>query len=251
MSRITRDEMFIDIIKVIAKRSTCQRANVGAIIVKEGRVISMGYNGPVAGQPECTKCMGKGCDISLHAETNAIAFAARSGTAVQGCTMYCTMAPCINCAKVIVNSGITELVYTDSYRDDSGLRLLQDCGVIITKPDLWTYPKEDDISLMEYMLVEKVRKATDEINEVIREINEYSFTDLGKEVHKSLKGSMYMLNKREVEGKMSKENINIDIHPGVDSATNSAINSSIQKSVEYSLGKAIGTHISSRFNGIR
>ena len=105
--RISRDEMFIKICQVVAQRSTCLRSQVGAIIVKEGRVVSMGYNGPVAGMPACnqpdplqelllrsggikplgTECMGPGCTRSCHAETNAIAFAARAGVAVGGCTM--------------------------------------------------------------------------------------------------------------------------------------------------------------------
>ena len=111
----------------------------------------MGYNGPVSGMPACSKpddlqqvliiagalepsgteCMGPGCTRSLHAETNAIAFAARAGVSVEGCTMYCSMSPCINCAKVIVNSGIKELKYLEEYRDTSGLELLRKAGITV------------------------------------------------------------------------------------------------------------------------
>lgn len=128
----------------------------------------MGYNGPVSGMPACIEkppfwdsradhfpredqigwelrenrrkmeeliCMGPGCTRSLHAETNAIAFAARAGVSVEGCTMYCTMSPCINCAKVIVNSGIKKLVYMEKYRDTSGLDLLKSAGITVVHLD--------------------------------------------------------------------------------------------------------------------
>lgn len=159
--RISRDEMFSKICQVVAQRSTCLRSQVGALIVKDGRIVSMGYNGPVSGMPACENispwtrydmdqgnlpvwkeeeikqrmCMGPGCTRSCHAETNAIAFAARSGVAVEGCTMYCTMSPCINCAKVIVNSGIREVRYLEEYRDHSGIDLLITAGVIVINLD--------------------------------------------------------------------------------------------------------------------
>lgn len=159
--RISRDDMFSQICTVVAQRSTCLRSQVGALIVKNGRIVSMGYNGPVSGMPACVKpiplmvfmdmatcdkemeplmkevkeraCMGPGCTRSLHAETNAIAFAARAGVSVEGCTMYCSLSPCINCAKVIVNSGIKELKYLEDYRDTSGLELLKKAGIKVEK----------------------------------------------------------------------------------------------------------------------
>lgn len=149
--RISRDQMFTKICQVVAQRSTCLRSQVGAVIVKDGRVISIGYNGPVAGAPACnqpdplqtlllrsggleplgTECLGPNCTRSCHAETNAIAFAARSGVAVEGCTLYCTMSPCINCSKVIVNSGIKEVKYLEEYRDTSGVDLLLKAGIVV------------------------------------------------------------------------------------------------------------------------
>lgn len=157
-TRISRDTMFTMICQVVAQRSTCWRSQVGAVIVKEGRVVSMGYNGPVSGMPACEDlpnvlecpteedfslwkedhplvCQGAGCTRSLHAETNAIAFAARAGVSVEGCTMYCTMSPCINCAKVIVNSGIKKLVYMEEYRDTTGLDLLRSAGITVVHLD--------------------------------------------------------------------------------------------------------------------
>jgi len=123
----------------------------------------MGYNGPISGMPPCVQpnplidcldvknpyfssgegleyyqrvCMGPGCTRSLHAETNAIAFAARAGVSVEDCILYCTMSPCINCAKVIVNSGIKELKYLEDYRDSAGLELLKKAGIKVTQLDL-------------------------------------------------------------------------------------------------------------------
>lgn len=160
--RISRDEMFTKIVQVVAQRSTCHRFQVGALIVRDGRIISMGYNGPVAGRPECKKiptmeelvtdpiyrdrsmteitrelenhpllCEGPGCTRSLHAETNAIAFAAKAGVSVDGCTLYCSLSPCINCAKVIVNSGIKEVKFLNKYRNEEGIRFLQESGITV------------------------------------------------------------------------------------------------------------------------
>lgn len=154
--RISREEMFTGICSLVARRSTCLRSQVGALIVKDGRIISMGYNGPVSGMPLCTKpsaqeelevfwsdkplpdtnCMGPGCNRSLHAETNAITFAARTGVSVEGCIMYCSMSPCINCAKVIVNSGIKEVRYLEEYRDNSGLEFLERSGIKVRRVNL-------------------------------------------------------------------------------------------------------------------
>lgn len=125
--RISRDEMFLEMARIVAKRSTCQRSKVGALIVRGGRPISCGYNGPVSGAPECKEidgCLGAGCDRSIHAELNSILFAAKAGISVDGCTLYCTLSPCIKCAQAIVNAGIRRVVYLDEYRKDDGVVFL-------------------------------------------------------------------------------------------------------------------------------
>lgn len=146
-NRITRQEMFKEMVTLISKRSTCLRSKVGALIEKDGRVISIGYNGPASGFPEClsqteyhrsSECMGPGCTRSIHAEMNAIAFAAKAGISVEGATMYCSMSPCINCAKLIINSGIKTVIYLDEYRDKSGLELLKRAEI----QTLWSPPKK-------------------------------------------------------------------------------------------------------------
>lgn len=127
MERISRDEMFMEMAQTLAKRSTCMRNKVGALIVNGGRIVSCGYNGPVSGSPECSEiggCLGAGCDRSIHSELNSILFAARAGISVDGCTLYCTMSPCLKCAQAIVNSGIRRVVYGEKYRDQEGLEFL-------------------------------------------------------------------------------------------------------------------------------
>lgn len=135
MSRITRAELFRELVLSIAKRSTCTRKSVGAVIVKDGRVLSMGYNGSPSGMPHCIDegCLlgpEGGCIRTQHAEANAIAWAAREGISLMGATLWVTDSPCLSCAKLIVNAGIVEVVYLQRYRDESGIRLLNDARIV-------------------------------------------------------------------------------------------------------------------------
>lgn len=121
--------------QAFAMRSTCSRAQVGAVIARDGRIISTGYNGAPAGMPHCDHS-GDGayrqkqpCQKAVHAEVNAIAWAARVGSATDGAEMYCTHAPCATCAKLIVNAGIATVYFGQDYRNDEGLHLLRDAGV--------------------------------------------------------------------------------------------------------------------------
>lgn len=142
--RITRDEQMAYHALITSLRSTCGRKMVGAIIAREGRIISSGYAGPPSGFPHCDKAcmiassaMG-GCQRTIHAEQNAIAYAARHGISTQGGTLYCTLSPCVSCAKLIATSGIIEVKYIEPYRDSSGIDLLQSvnitCQLIILPP---------------------------------------------------------------------------------------------------------------------
>lgn len=138
MKRITRDEMFAEIVLIIAKRCTCPRpeeimGRVGAILVQQGRIISTGYAGSPKGLDHCQDAgcsmLDGHCVRTIHAEANAIAFAAKFGAKTDGAVMYCTLAPCLNCAKLIINSGITEVVYLHRYSSDDGLHILQMVGI--------------------------------------------------------------------------------------------------------------------------
>lgn len=144
----------MEIAQAWAKRSTCSRAHVGTVIAVGGRVVVHGYNGVPAGLPHCDHtcfCNGSGvparlvpidghlpdcpagggCKEAVHAEANAIAWAARVGVPVLTGTLFTTMAPCLPCSQLIVNAGILEVVYLDPYRDDSGLALLRRAGVTV------------------------------------------------------------------------------------------------------------------------
>lgn len=145
MDRISRDEQMALHALVTALRSTCGRKSVGAIIAKDGRIISSGYAGPPSGFPHCdasckvaSSAMG-GCRRTIHAEQNAVAYAARHGIATEGATLYCTLSPCENCAKLIISSGIIMVKYTEQYRDPSGIEFLQSVNIscqLITVPPL-------------------------------------------------------------------------------------------------------------------
>lgn len=134
--RISRDQMLMETAHVISHRSTCERSQVGSVISKDSRIISTGYVGSPAGSDHCYQVgceIGShgGCIRTVHAEANAIAFAARSGLGTEGGVLYCTLAPCRECAKLIINAGIVRLVYHHPYRDPSGLVLLANSGVIV------------------------------------------------------------------------------------------------------------------------
>lgn len=120
---------------LLSKRSTCERGQVGAVIVKDDRIISTGYNGAPPGMPHCIDVgcdMEDGCQRAIHAEANAIAFAARNGVSVHEASVYCTHSPCIACAQLMLSAGIVAYYYVREYRLRTGLELL-DKGNLIVK----------------------------------------------------------------------------------------------------------------------
>lgn len=130
--RPTEDAMLLDVARVVATRATCGRLHVGAVLAREGRVLSTGYNGAPAGLPHCTlHAVGESCRRAVHAETNAIAFAARHGVPAAGATLYLTHSPCVGCAGLLVNAGVVEVVYDQPYRDPAGIDLLERAGVLV------------------------------------------------------------------------------------------------------------------------
>ena len=130
------NEYFMNIAREVSKRSTCERAQVGAVIVRDKRILTTGYNGSPRGLPHCTEVgclMDNGhCIRTLHAEQNAIIQAALHGVITEGATIYVTHQPCFNCAKTIINAGVSEIVYDKEYRDDRSLYFLSQAGVKIT-----------------------------------------------------------------------------------------------------------------------
>jgi dCMP deaminase len=129
------DDYFMGIALQVARRSTCDRARVGAIIVKDRRILTTGYNGSPASLPHCDEIghlMVNGhCVRTLHAEQNAIIQAALHGVGVAGSTMYVTHQPCLTCAKMIINAGIRRVVFAGHYPDPHAVGFLQDAGIAL------------------------------------------------------------------------------------------------------------------------
>ena len=130
------DTIFMNLASDLAKRSHCVKAQVGAVLTKDTRIISIGYNGPPAGTHNCdeewpeTGCPrdARGsCSLALHAEENAILYAVKNGADLEGSTLYLTLSPCLPCARIIFSSGIKRVYYKSSYAEYKGL--LRDEGV--------------------------------------------------------------------------------------------------------------------------
>ncbi len=130
------DDYFMDITFQVAKRSTCDRARVGAVIVKDKRILTTGYNGSPAGLAHCDVIghlmVGGHCVRTLHAEQNAIIQAALHGVSVAGGTIYVTHQPCLTCAKMIINAGLRRVVYAGVYPDENAVAFLREAGVELT-----------------------------------------------------------------------------------------------------------------------
>ena len=140
------DEYFMEMAELTAKRSTCMRRNVGAVIVKDKRAIATGYNGAPKGIRHCEDrggCLRQKLGVpsgqrhelcmALHAEQNAIIQAASMGHAIEGGTIYITHQPCGICAKMIVNAGIKSNVVREGYPDDLALEILEEAGLAVEK----------------------------------------------------------------------------------------------------------------------
>jgi len=124
------DKAYLSLAKEWAKLSYCQRKQVGALIVKDGMIISDGYNGTPAGFDNCCEdCEGKTHWYVLHAEANAILKVAKSTNNCKGATLYLTLSPCKDCSKLVLQAGITRLVYMNDYKDTTGLDFLRNAGV--------------------------------------------------------------------------------------------------------------------------
>lgn len=122
------DEYFLDIAFSVAERSTCDRAHVGAVLVRDKRILATGYNGSPAGLPHCDEVghlMVDGhCVRTLHAEQNAIIQSALHGVSSEGATAYVTHQPCLTCAKMLINAGVERVVYAGDYLDENSRQFL-------------------------------------------------------------------------------------------------------------------------------
>lgn len=142
------NDIYMNLAVDLAARSHCVRAQVGAVLTKDTRIISIGYNGPPSGTHNCdeewpdTGCEkdSRGsCSLALHAEENAILYASRNGSRIEGATLYTTLSPCIACARLILSSGIKVVYFKDSYAaykglpGDEGVDFLKRFGVEVNK----------------------------------------------------------------------------------------------------------------------
>jgi dCMP deaminase len=135
------DDYFMHITREVAKRGTCMRRQVGAILVKDKHILCTGYNGTPQGLPHCDEigCLrelhripsGERAELcrGIHAEQNAVIQAARHGIAIDGATCYCTHQPCVLCAKILINAGVREIVYRESYPDELAQEMLAEAGI--------------------------------------------------------------------------------------------------------------------------
>ncbi|MDY0293043.1 MAG: cytidine/deoxycytidylate deaminase family protein [Candidatus Methanomethylophilaceae archaeon] len=149
MPRPSNDEYFMEMAKLVSTRSTCIRRKVGAVIVKEKRVLATGYNGSPRGTAHCEDlgCIRDQMKIpsgtrhelcrGVHAEQNAVAQAAYFGISIKDAAIYTTTFPCSMCAKILINAGIAEVVYSESYVDDLSKNLFAETNIVLRK-----YPPE-------------------------------------------------------------------------------------------------------------
>jgi dCMP deaminase len=145
MSRLTWDEYFMRIAKLVAERTTCLRNHVGAIIVKDKHILATGYNGAPRGVPHCevTGCLREQMNVpsgerhelcrGIHAEQNAIIQAAAFGVSIAGSTIYSTHHPCVVCAKMIINARIQRIVIEGDYPDTLAQEILHEAKVVVDR----------------------------------------------------------------------------------------------------------------------
>ncbi|HUV86298.1 MAG TPA: dCMP deaminase family protein [bacterium] len=139
-TRKSWDEYFTGIAALVAERSTCLSRNVGAVLVRERRILATGYNGAPAGLPHCPFCIRKLSNVpsgerhelcrGLHAEQNCLIQCARNGVSSNGAAIYVYGGtPCVICAKMLVNAGVRRVVATEKYPDELGLAIMEEAGI--------------------------------------------------------------------------------------------------------------------------
>lgn len=148
MDRPKFDDIFMELAVNLAKRSHCIKRHVGAVLTKDTRIISIGYNGPPAGTHNCDdewpdkgcpRDSKGGCSLAIHAEQNALLYAVKNKTEVKGATLYVTLSPCLACARIIYTMGVEKVIFLNSYAEykgigiDEGVEFLRKFGVTTEK----------------------------------------------------------------------------------------------------------------------
>lgn len=146
------DKTFLQVAALFAGRSSCSKRKVGAVLVKDLRILSTGYNGTPKGFCNCSDIFASRTltailnrktishhefseKYEIHAEQNCLAFAAKNGVATKDCTLYSTTAPCSACAKLIIAAGIARVVYSEPYKNSDGLELLNEAHIEVNQED--------------------------------------------------------------------------------------------------------------------
>ena len=148
MSRPSFDDIYMDLAQNLAERSHCVKIKVGAVLTKDTRIVSLGYNGPPAGTHNCDmewpnegcpRDSKGGCSLALDAEQNAIIYASKNNVPLENCVLYVTLAPCLACARIVFASGIKKVIYLNSYaeykglKSDEGVDFLQKFGIDVVR----------------------------------------------------------------------------------------------------------------------
>ena len=148
MKRPAFDDIYMELAVNLAKRSHCIKRHVGAVLTKDTRIISIGYNGPPSGTHNCDELWPEtgcprdskgGCSLAIHAEENAILYAVKNMTSVDGADLYVTLSPCLACARIIYSMGIRRVIYLKSYAEhkslpsDEGVDFLNRYGIACVK----------------------------------------------------------------------------------------------------------------------
>ncbi|MFD1018824.1 ComE operon protein 2 [Thalassobacillus hwangdonensis] len=170
MARISWNQYFMAQSHLLAMRSTCERLSVGAIIIRDKRMIAGGYNGSVSGD---VHCIDEGCYVidghcvrTIHAEMNALLQCAKFGVATEGAEIYVTHFPCLHCCKAIIQAGIKTVYYSKDYRNHPyAIQLFEDAGVHTEKVELETFSLdsrgEEKRELIEELMMELDRSTND------------------------------------------------------------------------------------------
>jgi dCMP deaminase len=144
-NRPSWDEYFLEMARVVARRSTCLRRKIGAVLVRDRRILATGYNGAPSGLPHCEEvgCQREDLGVAsgerqeicraLHAEQNAIIQGALHGVSLKGAVLYCTNQPCITCAKMLINAGVKRIVYVGDYPDPLALEMLTQADIELVR----------------------------------------------------------------------------------------------------------------------
>lgn len=156
--RLSWDQYFLNITRQVAERSTCTRAKVGAVIVRDRSILASGYNGAPSGLPHCTEvgCLvyqsrnpdgqiEENCYRTIHAEINAIAQAAKNGVSIADADIYVTHTPCIHCLKVLINTGIKRIFYDREYKLETVRELIGTADVQLHKIETDAPPKKKQV----------------------------------------------------------------------------------------------------------